>query len=405
MSKSLIARKFRSLMPYFLLALLIIIAYRVISELGFFAERARWLWGIVSPFFSGFVIAYILNIPCGGIARLLCRSNLPFVVKRAKGLSILLAFLFLILLVVLILNLIIPAILGSIDFFVANLDVYYQSILSMIAYLNTLEFFGFTFSADAVIESLHRTIASAVDNFNFSDIATPLHALMGFSSAVFRGFLAIISSIYILFEKDKCKQFLSRLLRAFTSPGVGAGVIKYAGRLNNNFKRYIYTQTIDGLILGTIVTVQLYLMGSPYFLLLGLTLGVVNYVPYFGSIVGTLVAVAVVAFTQGLGMGAIAAVVLLVTQQIDGNVIQPRLMGGSFSISPFLIIVSITLGGAIAGILGMIAAIPIVAVLKDVFENLVDYFEQKRFGKPGPEALPDSQPAPPPKAGGKTKDS
>ncbi|MCL2579687.1 MAG: AI-2E family transporter [Oscillospiraceae bacterium] len=392
MPKRLFDAKFKSLLPYFLLALLIIIAFRVISELSFFVEQIRWVWGIILPFFYGFLIAYVINIPAGGFARLLSRSSIPFVVRRKRGLSILLVFLILVLLLALVLNIVIPAISNSIDYFIASLDEYYASVIDFIGRIGDFEILGFSFSTDAVFDAIEVMVHDAINNFDIanmlSSIATPINAIVGFSSAIFRGFLAIISSIYILIEKEKFKKFLRRLLRAFTSPVVCASIIKYADRLNNNFKRYIYTQTIDGLILGTIVTVQLWLMGSPYFLVLGIILGVVNYIPYFGSIIGSLVAILVVLFTQGMAMGAIAAVVLLITQQIDGNIIQPRLMGGSFSLSPFLIIVSITVGGAVAGILGMIAAIPIVAVLKDISESIIAYGEEKRFGKEPQEQAP-----------------
>jgi predicted PurR-regulated permease PerM len=107
-------------------------------------------------------------------------------------------------------------------------------------------------------------------------------------------------------------------------------------------------------------------------------LGVVNYIPYFGSIIGSAIAVVVVGFTQGFTMALITAVVLLITQQIDGNIIQPKLMGSSFSISPLLIIISVTVGGAISGVFGMIVAIPIMAVLKDMLHNIVVHFEKKK---------------------------
>jgi len=126
------------------------------------------------------------------------------------------------------------------------------------------------------------------------------------------------------------------------------------------------------------VTIELFILGSPYFLILGILLGVLNYIPYFGSIIGCFIAIAVVAFTQSIGMAALAAALLLVTQQIDGNIIQPRLMSGSFSLSPLLVIISITIGGAFAGMLGMIIAIPVVAVLKDMLESIIEYFERKK---------------------------
>lgn len=375
-------KQFRSLFPYFILALAVIVAFRVVSELSFIADIIAQTWRLISPFFYGFLLAYIINIPRGGIQRLLEKTKIKFIVKRKKALSIFLAFLIFVIILVLILDLIIPAIFNSIAFFFANIEVYYQSILDLVEYVNNLDILGFHISPEWISGPLEEWI----DNLRIQDIIQnfgleTLNALIAFSTAIFRGFLTFISSIYILFEKEKFKAFFFRLLRAFTSPTVCDTIMEYAGKLNKNFKQYIYTQTIDGLILGTIVTIQLYFLGSPYFLILGIMLGIINYIPYFGSIIGSIVAIIVVAFTQGLPRGAIAAVILLVTQQIDGNIIQPKLMGGSFSLSPLLVIMSITVGGALAGILGMIAAIPIVAVLKDMLDSVTVYYEQQKLEK------------------------
>jgi len=221
-------------------------------------------------------------------------------------------------------------------------------------------------------------ITSVFQDFSIDSLAMPFNALVSLSSAVFRAFLTFISSIYIILEKEKFKEFLCRVIKAFTPNLASDLVIQYSRRLNKNFKQYIYTQTIDGLILGSIATIELYILRSPFALVLGIMLGIVNYVPYFGSIFGSLAAVIVVAFTQGLSTAALAALILLITQQIDGNVIQPKLMGSHFRLSPFLVIVSITIGGAAAGILGMIAAIPIVEVLKVMFEGIIEYYERRK---------------------------
>jgi predicted PurR-regulated permease PerM len=122
-------------------------------------------------------------------------------------------------------------------------------------------------------------------------------------------------------------------------------------------------------------------MRSPFALVLGVMLGIVNYIPYFGSIFGTMLAVLIVTFTQGIQMGLIALAVLLVTQQIDANIIQPKLMGESFKLSPLLVIVSITVGGNLFGIFGMIIAIPIVKVLADAVEEILKNHEKRKSKK------------------------
>ena len=375
------SKNFKTLFPYFLLALAIMAAFQLINQFRWFLDVLGSIWGIFTPFFYGFLLAYILNIPRGGIEKLLQKSKVPFIISRKRGLSILLIFILFALLFAAVLNWTIPAIVQSIAYFISNFPAHYENVLRLIASLNELDLFGIYISTG----EFGNLFQEMLQGFSPDNLVSPLNALLEVSTAIFSGFfvgfLTFISSIYILVEKDKFKAFLSRLLTIFTSAGVNKAIIKYAANLNKNFKRYIYTQTIDGCILGTAAAIALYIMGSPYALLLGIMLGIVNYIPYFGSIFGTLIAILVVAFTQGLGMGAIAALVLLIIQQLDGNVLQPRLMGTSFSISPLLIIISVTIGGAFAGILGMIAAIPIVAVLKDILESIVEHFEAKKAGK------------------------
>ena len=430
MSKPFKSQKFKTLLPYFLLALAIIAAYRISGEMNFFLDILRRGWGIISPFFAGFILAYIVNIPIGGIQKLLvltgnkilsdkqrppkrqkkqkprgvirnffqkrpkllnflkgfvsiCQKVLrvfaKFILKRQKMLSVISVAVITVGIITLALNFIIPAIVDSIAFFIANIPVYWDGIVRAVEEFNNMELFGWHINAELIFTILGEMFA----DFDMGVLAQPLAALAGVGVAVFNGLIAFISSIYILVEKDKFKVYLRRLLRVFTSEGAQNAIIQNFSRLNHNIRQYVRTQTIDGLILGTMATIALALMGSPYALILGIMLGIVNYIPYFGSIFGTIVAVLVVTLTQGLTMGAISAVSLLVIQQIDANIVQPRLMSGSFSLSPLLVIISITFGGAMAGIFGMIIAIPIVAVLKDIFDGIVNYCERKKFGTTG----------------------
>ena len=380
MSKSPIFQKFKALLPYFLLALAIIIVFRVSGSLGIFATLIGRAWRVISPFFYGFMLAYLINIPRAGIQHLLEKINSNFILKRAKMLSIIFVFVFLILLMFLILSLIIPAVIDSLAFFVAHIPQYMESVQQVIESFNNLNLFELPFTADEI--AIFDQIENMLGNFGFDDIWAPIDAIMGAAAAIFGAVIAFISSIYILVEKDKFRAYLIKLLNIFATDEIRDIVIEVFRGLNKNFRQYIRTQTIDGMILGTLATIFLFILGSPFALVLGIMLGFVNYIPYFGSIFGTIIAVLVVTFTQGLTMGVVAALTLLIIQQIDANFIQPRLMSGSFSLSPLLIIISITIGGAIMGILGMIVAIPIVAVLKDFASRIVEYYERKKFGTP-----------------------
>ena len=382
MKRLLSPMQIKMMLPYFFLALAVIIAFHIINDLvgsesiiiGFIGR----IWGIISPFFYGFLLAYILSIPSAGFQKFIGRSSIKFISKRKKAISIIIVYFAFFCLIYLLLDLVIPYIVDSIALFIENSPYYYERIVQFIDNVNELNFLN----EPIYVETILADIFAELGAFGLEDLTRPFDAIFGLTATLFRGFLAFISSIYILFEKEKFKVFLCRIIGLLFSPEDYNLILKYSDKVNNYFKRYIYTQTIDGCILGTAVGIQLHLLGSPFALTLGLLLGFVNYIPYFGSIFGTFVAVVVVAFTQGGGAALVAGIMLIITQQLDANVLQPKLMGESFKLSPLLVIISITIGGAFAGILGMIAAIPIVAVLRDISEDIFAYLEKRKAAKP-----------------------
>ena len=367
--------KLKSLIPYFIFAIGVIAAYKIITEISFFAGIAENIWNMTKPFFYGVLLAFIFNLPFSGLRKKLSNSKIKIIKKGSPAISAILTLLFFALIIFTILLLFIPYIIKSLTYFFAHLPSYYWGLINVINYINNLELFDININQAEILALLQDNI----NILNIDNLSSTFKALFGVTSSIFTGILAFISSIYILIEKEKFKIFIRRTLTAFTSSKVCDLILLYTGKLNENFKKYIYVQTIDGLILGTLATIELLILRSPYALLLGVILGIVNYIPYFGSIFGTIFVVIIIAFTQGIVIAAIAAIILLITQQIDGNVIQPKLLGGSFSLSPLLVIISITIGGFVSGIFGMIAAIPIIAVLKDIFDNIVTYYENKKI--------------------------
>jgi len=362
------------MVPYFVLAVAVIIAFHVVAEISVFWGVLSRLWGIIVPFLYGLVLAYILNMPCGGIQRLLKRVNNPAIVKRSRPIAVLILMIFVVSLIALLLNIVIPIVIRSITQFIAGLDAYQQQLQDLVAWFNNLDLPEFI--PEIYLDDILETITGYAQGFAPGDVVSSVFAGFGGAAAgVFRTFLTIVSSIYLLIEMEKLHAFAVRLVKAIFSEKNQATIFKYAGKLNFNFRQYIYVQTIDGLILGSLMTILLFAFGSPHALTLGLMLGIVNYIPYFGSIFGTLIAAIVMVFTQGLGTAAFASVFMFGLQQLDGNVIQPKLMGGSFSLSPLLVIISVTIGGAYAGMLGMLVAIPIVAVLKDILDSFIEYRE------------------------------
>lgn len=372
MNNFLKSRMIQGMVPYFVLAIAVIVSWQIIAHFSFFTDTVGRFLGYLAPFATGAIIAYILNLPCTGIQRLLECVNVRFIVKRSRSFSVILLLIMVIVLIILILNLVLPALYRNILFFINELPNYATQFTGFIDYINSWDLPDFVPEIRAA--DILNWVQETVLNIEFGNIGQQLFAgLGGGFSAVLRLFLAIVSSIYYLIEKDKIKAFVKKFVSAVTKPVTSSIILKYSRKLNHNFTQYIVTQTIDGFILGTLMFITLRLFGSPFALILAVMLGIINYIPYFGSIIGTTIAVLVVAFTQGIPTAGIAAVVMFIIQQTDGNFIQPKLMGETFRMSPLIIIISVTIGNAYAGVLGMLVAIPIVAILKDLYDSYIDY--------------------------------
>ena len=405
MNKFFKSRMVRSMVPYLIFAVILMILWRVTTELEFFFDAVGQFWRILTPFLTGAIIAYIFNLPCTALQKLIQKVTAPFldndnralgaisrfVTRKSRAFSVLLLIIITVLIIVLILNIVIPAINSSITLFRDEFDNYQATIEGWLENLYQLEVPSVI--ADYIDEdAIFTAVREWVTDIDLGDVASSIISglitgLGGFATTLFQVFLSIVSSIYLLIEKDKFKAFVIKLLAALTAVTTNETILKYSRQLDHNFKRYIVAQTIDGLILGTLMAILLFIFGSPYFLVLGLILGIVNYIPYFGSIFGTALAALVIALTQGLPTAAVASIFMFALQQLDGNFIQPKLMGKTFSLSPLLVIISVTIGmqygrGLGGSIFGMLIAIPIVAILKDMLDSYIEYRKMRKEKPP-----------------------
>jgi len=388
MKRIIDAYQFKTGVAIFLLAVAIIVAFHVVSQAGAFFEWLGFLFNVIAPFVWGFMIAYVLNIPREGLEKLLLQllgslenrdmRGSSFFMRRVRGLSVLLTYLGFILIIAILSAVIFPQI-------SENLRALWQFLPELFTIIGN---FLIDLDLDEAIPGLN--LEELIEGFNYeellgifdwSNVTAALNTLASVAGSVFRAALALISSVYFLLEAERIKAFTARILRAASSGKFYGAFMKYGRDINEYFKRYIFCQVLDAIILGAIMTFVLSIMGINYAFALGPMLGFANLIPYFGSIVGTVAAIIVIVLTEGPQTGMIAAIVMLVIQQVDANFIFPRLLGGSMKIPPLLVIIGIAVGGAYYGILGMIMAIPIATVARNVIEDILQNIEAKKQGR------------------------
>lgn len=148
---------------------------------------------------------------------------------------------------------------------------------------------------------------------------------------------------------------------------------KYFNSSNSIFFKFLSSQILDAFIVGILTAIAMSILGVKYAILLGFFIGLSNLIPYFGAIVGVGISIIITIFTGGIGKAIWMAIIVIILQQIDANIINPKIVGNSLKVSPLLVIFAVTIGGAYFGILGMFLAVPIFAIIKVIIEDYIDY--------------------------------
>ncbi len=375
MEELLKKKQIRVFLSRLLLAMLVIIFYKIVMNVSDVMIWLKSFTKVLIPFFYGFVIAYLLNIPCSALERRLNRLKTGPFQKSSRGISVFIIYALFISVVVLVINKGIPLLQRSILDFITNFNTYYNNAIMAIEQL-PLEKFGLSDKLEEILPT-QTAWKNVLEGVGLKEVMGSLNAVLGVTSHIFSGFITIVSSVYFLLETHNVTFQIKRLMDLFLHERIRKVAYRYGAIINDSFKKFIVCQLLDSLILCTITTIEFTILGSRYSLALGVMLGICNIVPYFGSIFGSIGVVIIIACTSGINTGALAGLVLLVTQQIDGNVIQPKLMGNSFSLSPALIVIGITVGGAMAGIWGMVLAVPVVHILKTIAGDIIAAKERK----------------------------
>lgn len=192
--------------------------------------------------------------------------------------------------------------------------------------------------------------------------ATGFGSVVGTLTSVTMSAITIpIMTIYMLSDGNKLSPFLQRLFSDKNQDNI-AGLLS---RLNKTLSQYISGQAIEMIFVGVCTTIGYTLIGQNYALLLGFVAGLTNLIPYVGPYIGYIPAV-FVAFTQSPLQALWVTIVVLIVQQIDGNILYPKIIGSTLNIHPLTILVILLAAGNIAGIAGMILAVPFYAVVRTI---------------------------------------
>ncbi len=355
---------------WFVFAVAVITVYKTLDN---FNDITNWLKGILDvlmPFIIGIFIAYILYIPCKKLENVYKKSKLKLVRKRARGISVFTVYLIALILLTLAIQFIVPTLATSITDLANNLVGYYN---------NTMENFN-NIPEDSILRKIDiGKIAESLSNIkieeiiNIETVMEYAKGALGIATGIFDFFVSLIVSVYVLIERTQILQFIKKLSGAIFKEKTYNAIGKYFNNTNAVFFKFLSSQLLDAFIVGILTSIAMMILGVKYAILLGFLIGLSNLIPYFGAIVGVGISIIITIFTGGITQAIWLAVVVIILQQIDANIINPKIVGDSLKISPLLVIFAVTVGGAYFGMFGMFLAVPIFTVLKIFIEDYIDY--------------------------------
>lgn len=355
---------------WFTFAVAVIIVYKTLDSFNEISNFIQNLFNILMPFVIGVLLAYIFYIPSRKMESIYRKSKLKIVSKKSRGLGIFTVYLIVIILCILIIKFVLPNISQSVTDLLENLPTYYNNTLQTIenapedSILNKI-------NAEEIIKGLQEINVSQI--FNMETISQYAKGVINIATGIFDFFVAIIVSVYILLERKEILNFGRNLSSAIFKHKTYKNLGLYFRKTNDIFFKFLSSQLIDSILVGIILSIALVIMKVKYAVLLGFMIGLFNMIPYLGAIIAVVIAVLITLLTGGLSQAIWVTIVVVILQQIDANIINPKITGTSLEISPILVIFSVTIGGAYFGILGMFLAVPICTVIKIFILDYIDY--------------------------------
>ena len=341
------------------------------------------LISVFSPFLLAFLIAYFIIPMVRAIDRMLFSQavNERFN-KLHLVISMLLAYTVLVGAIILLFIFIVPQIISSISQLVRMSPAFYQETLDL---LDTLDHkfpaLDLSFLYDAVKDVMP-------DLFNFArtfmtDTVLPFlyNAGMSIIGWLINILLAFVISCYLVFGKNRLLRSCKRVAYAFLPEDICLSLFDILNNCNEIFSSFITGKAIDSTIIGFLTFFAMTFLKLEYAVMISLIVGITNMIPYFGPFIGAIPG-ALILMIVDFKLALIFCVLILAIQQLDGNVIGPKILGKSTGLQPISIIFAVTVGGAIAGPLGMFLGVPVVAVITYLVSQLLDYLLKKKEIEP-----------------------
>lgn len=360
-------KNMKNLMILIVFAVLVLVGVQRIENL---AAGIIFLCRIVFPFILGGAMAFILNIPLHFLEnKLFAKAKKK---KFVRPLSLVLSILFVLAILQIVLVVVIPEIATTFASISKNIEAFLPKLEQWVTdafpdseqiglWIDSLEF-----NWDKIIQSAVSFLKNGAGNILSSTVTvakTVINSLMNF-------FVGFVFACYILLQKEKLSVQVKKVLYAFLPRHAVEKTLQVAALSYKTFSNFVTGQCLEAVILGTMFFVSMSILRFPYALLVGVLIAFTALIPIFGAFIGCVLGTFLILVSNPVQ--AIGFVILFfVLQQVEGNLIYPHVVGGSVGLPSIWVLVAVTVGGSLMGVVGMLIFIPLSSVIYALFRGWV----------------------------------
>lgn len=351
-------------------ALIIILIWRF----GTVVEFVKNIVDVAMPIIIGFVLAYVLNPIVKILDKLLMQLFKERLAKKhIRKISVFISIIFLISLIVGLILLVVPQIISNINGLILNIPSYFNAVTQtadeLLGKLDSQVAVYVEEQFSSAIANIQESLSEALPYVNRA-LTSITQGAIGFLVFIKNFALGLIVAIYLLYGKEKMSAQLKKILYGFFKKENMDILIRRVNDANQIFGGFIFGKIVDSIIVGILCFIGTSILQIPYALLISVVMCCMNVIPFFGPIIGTTSCGLLLLMVDPLRC-LWFVLFALILMQIDGNIIEPKIVGEYTGLSAFWVIFSITIGGGLFGIPGMFLSVPVFAVIYAVVRSIV----------------------------------
>ena len=369
----------KEIMELILFTIVVIFFFINISEIW---KLLEYIIAIFMPFIVGAMIAFVLNVLLNVIEKginKLNRKNNKIINRIKRPVSVLLTFIIILAVISLMLGLLIPELKNTTELFTKNFDSYKEQ---SIVLLDKVGIKRKTINKlNNNIEDMTKELTDYISDNKEEVMKTSLGVASTVAGTITSLVLGIVFAIYILLKKEDLRRQIKKVMRAYLPEKKEKKIIEISELSNKIFGNFITGQCLEAVIIGVLCFIGMLLLNIPYASTISVLVGFTALIPVFGAFIGTIVGAFLILMVSPT-KAIIFIIFILILQQLEGNLIYPKVVGKSVGLPGIWVLVALTIGASVYGILGMLISVPLCSILYSIIRtNVNDKIDQKNKKK------------------------